>query len=57
MAFVFFRFFFRFFPLFLKEEKICYKNGMLHFLFKLSQSLEIVLQSFKEFTRTKNELF
>jgi len=29
---------------FLKEEKICYKMVYLHFVFKLSQLSEIVLQ-------------
>jgi len=40
----------------LKEETICYKNGILHFVFKLSQSSDIGVTKL-EFTQTKNGLF
>jgi len=41
-------------PVFLKEEKICYKivYGILHFAFKFSQSSEIVFQSWNIHRRT-----
>jgi len=56
-GFRFFSFFFSFFSVVFERGENLLQNGMLHFLFKLSQSLEIMLQSFKEFTRTKNGLF